>query len=39
MTKRFKPNAKKSKKQFSKTARKTKSVNVQPHPQRGGFRL
>lgn len=39
MSKRFKMSSKKSKKLFSKTARKTKAINVQPRPQRGGFRL
>lgn len=39
MKKRFKPSKGKSKRTFSKTARKTKSVNVAPPPARGGYRM
>lgn len=39
MKKRFKMKPSKSKKMFSKTARKTKAVNARPIQPRGGFRL
>lgn len=39
MSKRYKPNQRRSKKQFTRDALKTHPKNVAPPPMRGGFRI
>lgn len=39
MSKRFKPNQRKVRKVFTKTALKTHPKNVAPPPMRGGYRI
>lgn len=39
MSKRYRPNQKKVKRIFTKTALKTHPKNVAPSPMRGGFRI
>lgn len=39
MAKRKKVNARKDKKIFTNTAKKTKNINIVPHVMRGGIRL
>ena len=39
MSKRYKPNQRKARKVFTKTALKTHPKNVAPAPMRGGYRI
>lgn len=39
MASRFKPNQRKSKRRFSRTAMRTHKLNVNSRPMRGGIRL